>query len=157
MDEISSIAQPKGTPAIQPINPTEPLIAQDSDVEAFQAMMKAGNPPQDKASGAFDGHAGISFDPTLRGKTPIAVDSNHSAALGDTILKGIQATSEQYQTLKTGVESKIQAMSDNPTSMTSQNLLSLQVNLMQLGTHVDIASKIAGKLNQGVQTLFKNQ
>lgn len=153
MDEILPLLQ-KGTPGIQPIVPTEPLnAAKPEDLKLFQDAMKGTTGPQ----GAFDSHTGLGFDPTLRGKTPMAVDSTHSGALGDAILKGIQATSDQYHSTLANVRMSIHSMGKNPASMTPTNLLSMQVNLMQLGTHIDIASKIAGKLNQGVQTLFKNQ
>lgn len=152
MDEISPVIK-KGTPGIEPIAPVEPLMPKAEDVKLFEEAMKGTSMPQ----GGFDGHAGLGFDPTLRGKIELNTDSKHSAALGDAILKGIQATSDQYQSTMANVRMNIQAMTQNPAALTPSNMLSLQVNLMQLGTHIDIASKIAGKLTQGVQTLFKNQ
>lgn len=152
MDEISPIIK-KGIPSIEPITPVEPLMPKGEDVKLFEEAMKKASMPQ----GGFDGNAGLGFDPTLRGKVEMNTSSQHSAALGDSILKGIQATSDQYQSTMANVRMNIQAMSTNPSSLTPSTMLGLQVNLMQLSTHIDVASKIAGKLTQGVQTLFKNQ
>lgn len=107
--------------------------------------------------GTFDSYSGLNFDPTLRGKQEFTINADQAPALGDAILQGIKKASTQYQDAMGAVQKNIASLASNPKSIAPENLLQLQLNLMQLDSQINIASKIANKVSQGIQTLFKNQ
>lgn len=157
---------PIGTSALGAPAAIQPPFPNPSDLKAFNEAMAdpasglmntGGSPKNISTTGAFDGAAGLNFDPTSRGKNSFAVHADKAPALGDAILQGIQKASGNYQSQLSDLRMNLQALSSTPGPIAPQNLLNMQVNLMQLDMQINIASKIANKLSQGVQTLFKNQ
>lgn len=91
-----------------------------------------------------------SFNP-LPSPTPATAPDN----LGDAILAGMQRMSETHQNQIARVEALVETPAGEPLSF--QEGVRLQFELMQLGLHQSVTTKIADKSSQGIQTLFRNQ
>ncbi len=144
----------------------EPVLAPDkNDVAAFQkemnssALGEVGDVKSTQTShGQFGDFAALNVDPSTLGKVQMGnINAQEAPSLGDAILSGIRKASDSYQTGLSNLRMDLNSLAKNPGTVSPKNLLNMQVNLMQLDLHVNIASKIANKLSQGVQTLFKNQ
>lgn len=91
----------------------------------------------------------VNIDPTQF--EPIS-QVGSTGEFGSNILKSMESIGEnQAQTL----EEIKEAM--NSGDLTTSELLSLQLKMQQLTQQQELASKVADKTSQGVQTLFKNQ
>lgn len=137
--------------ALQP--PEPPMPPDPAQVEAFQQNMTAA--AADGYSTAAQSNRGAMRDPALQGLAGTTFQSADN--LGDAILKGISNESLRYRTEVQNVQGDIARMALEPNKMDAASIYKLQFDLMQFGLHQNIASKIANKISQGIQTLFKNQ
>jgi len=131
--------------ALSMVDPsTNSLKMIDLEKTTAQANMSSGSDP-----------IGLRYDQTLIGGVHTSI--NNAPSLGDAILDGLQKTSQNYQSIRTQLTQQIQTIAQKPESLTSLTGLELQTKLITLNMHLDIASKVANKISQGIQTLFKNQ
>ena len=128
-----------------------------ADVDVFQKAMQGGSGPDGTGlGGAYTSLSGAVRDPSLVGVR--GVPPKDEARLGDAILEGLRKASDGYDSQVNRIKVDISNVKGNPDDYSSPvKLLKLQYDLMQFGLHTQVASKIANKVSQGIQTLFKNQ
>ena len=93
--------------------------------------------------------------PTTQVEAIVAPTAPTHTTLGENILDGIGRMGENYQAQVDKVQTQLENTAD--TTMSVQDAVKLQFDLMQLNLQQDLASKVSDKTSQGVQTLFKNQ
>ncbi len=74
--------------------------------------------------------------------------------LGDAILNSLDQAKGSYDAKVDQLNKTLETVGDN---MSMQDMMRLQFDLMQVGLQQDLTSKVADKVSQGVQTMFKNQ
>lgn len=137
------------------VNPPLPSTPNVQQVEAFAQAMHEAKPGN--IHGAFEGLPSLAFDPTLRGSSGNKLNVESAPSLGDAILRGIQQNSDSYQAERQALAANIQSLSAGDGSVDPTKALKLQADLIQYNYHLELSSKVANKLSQGIQTLFKNQ
>jgi len=137
-------------------SPSAALLMVDPSANSLKMIDLETTPAQANMSSDID-PIGLRYDQTLIGGVQPLTGINNAPSLGDAILDGIQKTSQNYQSIRTQLTQQIQTMAQKPESLTSLTGLELQTKLIALNMHLDIASKVANKISQGIQTLFKNQ
>ncbi|HQU09679.1 MAG TPA: EscI/YscI/HrpB family type III secretion system inner rod protein, partial [Opitutales bacterium] len=141
--------------ALQP--PTPPVPPDPAQVEAFEQnmMAAAADGSSYQYSNTMLSNRGAMRDPTLQGLQGVTFQSSDS--LGDAILNGISQESLRYRGQVQNIQSDLAHMALEPEKVDAASLYKMQFDLMQFGLHQNLASKIANKISQGIQTLFKNQ
>ncbi|MBF0103124.1 MAG: type III secretion system inner rod subunit SctI [Desulfobacterales bacterium] len=74
---------------------------------------------------------------------------------GDSILQGLEKLKNTYDNRIEKVDNMVKAT--NERSLTMQDAMQLQFEIMQINMTQDITTKVADKISQGTQTLFRNQ
>lgn len=74
--------------------------------------------------------------------------------LGDAILNSLDQAKGSYDAKVDQLNKTLETVGDN---MSMQDMMRLQFDLMQVGLQQDLTAKVADKVSQGVQTMFKNQ
>lgn len=75
--------------------------------------------------------------------------------MGDSLLEGMEKSRTSYEDRLHNINEIINKTSGE--TMTPQEMMKMQFELMELNLQQDLTSKVADKSSQGVQTLFKNQ
>lgn len=88
---------------------------------------------------------------------PQAIDGKvvESQSLGDALISGIENIKSTYDVRADRVQSRLKVLAENPLSV--QEAMSVHFELVQLNLHQELTSKMADKVSNGVQTLFRNQ
>ncbi len=120
--------------------------ANAQDVAKFEQAMQPRTDAQPPPSGV---------QPTAQVESAAAPTAPAHTTLGENILDGIGRMGENYQAQVDKVQARLESTAD--TTMSVQDAVKLQFDLMQLNLQQDLASKVSDKTSQGVQTLFKNQ
>ena len=151
------------------INPQQKMVEEMAQ-QALQNQEQALNPNPanpsdadtfDKAIGTISGGPlesyGAARDPSMTGvRTATAPDS---VTLGDSILESIQQSGAAYREKVIAFREDITLMAEGGGGdmLALPKLMKLQFDLTEFGLHQQVASKIAGKVSSGIQTIFKNQ
>ncbi|GAB4284304.1 MAG: hypothetical protein Tsb0018_11540 [Opitutales bacterium] len=125
--------------------------AEQADVDEFQQGMSKSLP-----RGPVEG-VGALRDPSLLGVKNI--NTPDGVTLGDAILDGIHKSSEVYRERVVAFRQGIQdgSLLKSGDFSAIPKLMQMQLDLMEFGLHQQVASKIAGKVSSGIQTIFRNQ
>lgn len=75
--------------------------------------------------------------------------------VGDAILGTFERLSTNWQAGVDKVTEHLQVDAENPMSF--QGMMSLQLDLVMLSMQSDLTAKVADRVSQGLQTLFRNQ
>lgn len=152
------------------INPQQKMVEEMAQ-QALQNQEQALNPDPanpgdadafDKAvstisGGPMESH-GAMRDPSLVGVR--SATTPDPVTLGDSILDSIQQSGAAYREKVMAFRNDITNMAEGGSGgdMASlPKLLKLHFDLTEFGLHQQVASKTAGKVSSGVQTIFKNQ
>lgn len=130
----------------QALNPDP---ASPADTDAF-----------DKAIGSISSGP-LQYQGAVRDPALIGVQSGtapNAVTLGDSILESIQQSGAAYREKVLAFREDIARAAQSGGEIASiPQLMKLQFDLTEFGLHQQIASKIAGKVSSGIQTIFKNQ
>ena len=105
---------------------------------------------------AFAGLASSAVDSATAPQQVTSVQTDMTSAPGDEILKTMQKISDAHTE---SVNNLLKASSNLEQSgaITMAGALGIQKSLMEFQLKQELISKAAGSINQGIQTLFKNQ
>ncbi len=132
---VVSTLPPLATPAVQPATPNDLAAAR------FSALMQA--PP-------------AAATPTAQAAAA-AVNSANVAephSVGDRILAGMQGVSSDFQAAWKSVSASLDA---NASTMSMQDLLKLQLQLVQVSVQYDLVGKAVSKSTQNFDQLVRVQ
>ncbi|MCX5772424.1 MAG: type III secretion system inner rod subunit SctI [Candidatus Hydrogenedentes bacterium] len=124
--------------AAAPAGPVQRRVVSEDDVARFETAMT--NP--------------VGHSQPIEIRSPEAVAPQQS--IGKVLLNMVQEVRES----QAGHMDRIQDVTAAPgesQAMEMRDLFSLQFELMQLTLQQDLTAKVADRLSQGVQTLFRNQ
>lgn len=140
---IQQVVQKVTEEAAQQETATQPAAPDAGDVARFENAMNA----------QPDGTAVSGQEAVTEVKQ--APETDQPKGLGDAILEGMEKVKET----RDGQVEKIEKIIDKADgeTMTMQDALKLQYELMQLNLQQDVTTKAADKSTQGVQSLLKNQ
>ena len=105
---------------------------------------------------AFAGLANNPVDPTMASKAISPVQTDMASTPGDEILKSIQKISDAQTNSIKNLSNMSEKLKESDT-VSMAGALEMQKGLMEFQLKQDITSKAIGFVNQGIQTLFKNQ
>lgn len=105
---------------------------------------------------AFAGLANTSVDPAIASQQVSPVQTDMMSTPGDEILKSIQKISDTQTTTIKNLADVSQKLKDSE-NLSVAGALEMQKSLMEFQLKQDLISKATGSINQGIQTLFKNQ
>ena len=105
---------------------------------------------------AFAGLANNPVEPNLPPQQVSSVQTDTALTPGDEILKSIQKISDS-QTDSIKNLANISERLKTSENITMVGVLEMQKGLMEFQLKQDLISKATGSVNQGIQTLFKNQ
>ena len=103
--------------------------------------------------------AGLASNPADSATAPQQVSSvqtDMAVTPGDEILKSIQKISDAHTNGVKNLVDMSKQLKDSET-ITVAGALEMQKSLMEFQLKQDLISKATGSINQGIQTLFKNQ
>ena len=104
----------------------------------------------------FAGLANNPVEPALSPQQVTPVQTDMTSTPGDEILKSLQKISDaQTNSVKNLANLSEQLKASETITMASA--LEMQKGLMEFQLKQDLISKATGSINQGIQTLFKNQ
>ena len=96
------------------------------------------------------------IDPTTAPQAIPSVQSNTATTPGDLILNSIQKISDAQTNSIKNLSDISEKLKDSET-VSMAGALEMQKGLMEFQLKQDLISKATGSINQGIQTLFKNQ
>ena len=105
---------------------------------------------------AFAELANNPVDPATASQPVASVQTDMSSTPGDEILKSIQKISDAQTNSVKNLTDMAERLKDSE-SITMAGALEMQKSLMEFQLKQDLISKATGSVNQGIQTLFKNQ
>ena len=105
---------------------------------------------------AFAGLANNPVDPAVAPQQVSPVQTDMTLSPGDEILKSIQKISDAHTDGIKNLVNMSERLKDSET-LTMAGALEMQKSLMEFQLKQDLISKATGSVNQGIQTLFKNQ
>lgn len=105
---------------------------------------------------AFAGLANNPVDPAVAPQQVSPVQTDMTLSPGDEILKSIQKISDAHTDSIKNLVDMSERLKDSET-ITMAGALEMQKSLMEFQLKQDLISKATGSVNQGIQTLFKNQ
>ena len=105
---------------------------------------------------AFAGLTNSPVDPAVVPQQVSPVQTDMTSTPGDEILKSIQKISDAHTDSIKNLVDMSERLKDSET-ITMAGALEMQKSLMEFQLKQDLISKAAGSVNQGIQTLFKNQ
>jgi type III secretion system YscI/HrpB-like protein len=141
---INDAAKKIAEQAVRPQTEVKPLEPAPKDVDRFEKALSGEKGPGPVSSGT---------EPLSPAGPSQAAGSQQT--LGDAILQGIEKMKAGQENKVQEIEKTLEEIGDQP--MTTQNMMKLQFDLMQLNIQQEVTSKVADKTTQGIQTLFKNQ
>lgn len=86
---------------------------------------------------------------------PAVESSGQVQTIGDAVLVGLQKMGREYQTSME--QMRVHLMEHNDGPMNIQNMMQLQMDLLNVSLRQDLTAKVADRMSQGIQTLFRNQ
>lgn len=105
---------------------------------------------------AFAGLASNYVKPVMEPQQVGPVQDNIILTPGDKILKSIQELSDSHTNSVKNLLSKSEKLKESDT-VSMAGALEMQKGLMEFQLKQELISKATGSINQGIQTLFKNQ
>lgn len=105
---------------------------------------------------AFAGLANNPVDPTMASKAISPVQTDMASTPGDEILKSIQKISDAQTNSIKNLSNMSEKLKESDT-VSMAGALEMQKGLMEFQLKQELISKATGSINQGIQTLFKNQ
>ncbi len=138
---VVSTLPPLATPAVQPATPNDLAAAR------FSALMQA--PPAAATPTAQAAAAAVN---SVNSANSANVAEPHS--VGDRILSGMQGVSNDFQAAWKSVSASLDA---NASTMSMQDLLKLQLQLVQVSVQYDLVGKAVSKSTQNFDQLVRVQ
>ena len=105
---------------------------------------------------AFAGLANNPVEPALPPQQVTPVQTDMTSTPGDEILKSLQKISDAQTNSVKNLANQSEQLKASET-ITMASALEMQKSLMEFQLKQDLISKATGSINQGIQTLFKNQ
>lgn len=105
---------------------------------------------------AFAGLTNNPVDPTMASQAISPVQTDMVSTPGDEILKSIQKISDAQTNSIKNLSDMSEKLKESET-VSMAGALEMQKSLMEFQLKQELISKATGSINQGIQTLFKNQ
>ena len=105
---------------------------------------------------AFSELANKSVDPVIASQQVIPAQTDTTTNPGDEILKSMQKISDSHTSSVNNL-AKLSDYIKNSEDLTMAGAMEMQKTLMEFQLKQELISKSTGSINQGIQTLFKNQ
>lgn len=105
---------------------------------------------------AFSGLANSSADSVTASQQVSSIQTDMTTAPGDEILKTMQKISDAHTESVNNLLNASNNLEKSET-ITMAGVLGMQKSLMEFQLKQELISKAASSINQGIQTLFKNQ
>lgn len=132
--EIAAVQSATSEAAVQPLRREVNI----GEVERFEAAMRG------------DGVSGQYMEVVVQ--QPVSATDSVAGAMLDAV-----HDFRQNQMEHVGKIAEMTSAGPEKGPMEMRDLFSLQMELMQLSFQQDLAAKVADKMSQGIQTLFRNQ
>lgn len=136
----------------------DPLKTQDP-VNGVAACAKVAEPDAAEVAKfeslmATPGVEDISLNKVLEGPD-YKPDTNNIKTLGDAVLGGLDSLRQQRDVAYQKVADLAKASQDK--GLSAEQMVVLQYEVFAMNTYQDLFARTGDKINQGVQTLFRNQ